>query len=70
MVKQITIIPINNNSNDEIIQQDEDITNVQEKEPLEENIIKLEDDTTREKYEIITNVELDDEPKPKGKTSS
>ena len=70
MVKKITVIPVNNNSNDEIIQQDEDITNVQEKEPLEENIIKLEDDTTREKYEIITNVELDDEPKPKGKTSS
>ena len=30
MVKQITVIPVINNSNEEIIQQDEDILNVQE----------------------------------------
>ena len=48
MVKQITVIPIFNNSNEEIIQQDEDILNVEEKYTVEDNIIKLEDDTTRE----------------------
>jgi hypothetical protein len=67
MVKKITVIPVNNNSNDEIIQQDEEITNVQEEETHEENIIKLEDDITREQEEITTNVELVDEPKTKGK---
>ena len=30
MVKTITVIPASNNSNDEIIQQDEEIINVQE----------------------------------------
>ena len=36
------------------------------KNTIEEHIIKLEDDTTRETYDINTNEELDDEPKPKG----
>ena len=68
MVKKITVIPVNDNSNDEIIQQDEEITNVQEEEEThEEDIIKVEDDIIREQEEIITNVEVVDEPKPKGK---
>ena len=64
MVKKITVIPVNNNSNEEITQ---DIINVQEKETVEENIIKLEDDIIREKDEINTNVELDVKPTTKGK---
>ena len=41
MVKKITVIPVNENSNEEIIQQDEEIINVEEKETIEEHNIKL-----------------------------
>ena len=67
MVKKITVIPVNNNSNEEIIPQDEEIINVEEKETLENNIIKLEDDAIREIEEIHTNEKLEDKPKSKGK---
>ena len=48
MVKKITIIPVNVNSNEEIIHQDVEISNIEENEQIvEENIIKLEDDLIR-----------------------
>ena len=53
MVNKITIIPVINNSNDEIIQQDVEINNVEEKDKVEENNIKLEDDIIREKMKLI-----------------
>ena len=40
MVKTITVIPASNNSNDEIIQQDEEIINVQEKQ-LKKPVLNL-----------------------------
>ena len=49
MVKKITIIPVNDNSNEEIITQYVEINNVEEENIIEENIIKLEDDIIREK---------------------
>ena len=55
MVKQITVIPVLENSNEETIPQDAAIINVEENYTVDENIIKLEDDTTRETYEIHTN---------------
>ena len=55
MVKQITVIPVIENSNEETIPQDAAIINVEENYTVDENIIKLEDDTTRETYEIHTN---------------
>ena len=67
MVKKITVIPVNENSNEEIIQQDEEIINVEEKDTVEEHNIKLEDDTIRETDEIHTNEKLEDKPKSKGK---
>ena len=67
MVKKITVIPVNENSNEEIIQQDAEIINVEEKETIEEHNIKLEDDTTRETDEINTTEKLEDKPKSKGK---
>ena len=67
MVKKITVIPVNENSNEEIIQQDEEIINVEEKETIEEHNIKLEDDITREAEEIQTTEKLEDKPKSKGK---
>ena len=67
MVKQITVIPVNENSNEEIIQQDAEIINVEEKETIEEHNIKLEDDITREAEEIQTTEKLEDKPKSKGK---
>jgi hypothetical protein len=56
MVKQITVIPVNNNSNEENIEQVEDIINIEEND-IEggEDIIKREDDETREREERITN---------------
>ena len=67
MVKQLTVILLRNNSNDEITPQDEDIINVEEKYTVEEHIINFEDDTTRETEEINTNETLEDKPKTKGK---
>ena len=67
MVKKITVIPVNENSNEEIIQQDEEIINVEEKYTVEEHNIKLEDDTIRETEEINTTEKLEDKPKSKGK---
>ena len=72
MVKKITIIPVNVNTNDEIIHQDVEISNIEENESIvEENITKSEDDLIREKDEITTNEildeQLDDKPKSKGK---
>ena len=67
MVKKITVIPVNNNSNEEIIQQDAEIINVEENDTIEEHNIKLEDDTIRETEEINTTEKLEDKPKPKGK---
>lgn len=67
MVKKITVIPVNENSNEEIIQQDEEIINVEENDTIEENDIKLEDDTIRETEEINTTEKLEDKPKSKGK---
>ena len=55
MVKQITVIPVIENSNEETIPQDAAINHVEENYTVDENIIKLEDDTTRETYEIHTN---------------
>ena len=55
MVKQITVIPVIENSNEETIPQDAAIINVEENYTVDENIIKLEDDTTRDTYEIHTN---------------
>ena len=66
MVKK-TVIPVINNSKEEIISQDVEILNVEETYTVEENIIKLEDDTTRETDEIKTHEKLEDKPKPKGK---
>ena len=68
MVKKITIIPVNVNSNEEIIHQDVEISNIEENEQIvEENIIKIEDDLIRECDEINTNdildEKLDDKPK-------
>ena len=61
MVKQISVIPVNDNSQDEIIQQEEDTI-------LNEDNIKIEDDIIRENDEIITQVLLDVKPKTNGKT--
>ena len=66
MVKHITVIPVNDNSNEETIPQDVEISNVEEDHIVEENIIKHEDDLTREKDEIYTNEKIEDKPKPKG----
>ena len=55
MVEQLTVIQVLNNSNDEIIPQDEAILNVKEKYTIEGNSSKLEDDTTRETEETNTN---------------
>jgi hypothetical protein len=74
MVKQITVIPVINNSNEENTEKVEDIINIEEdnKQVEEnnihgiENLIKLEDDETREKEEINTYEELPEKPK-KGK---
>ena len=38
---------------------------MQKKNTIDENSIKLEDDTTRETEEINTNEKLEDKPKPK-----
>ena len=71
MVKKITIIPVNNNSNEEIKPQDIEISNVKADNIVEENIIKIEDDLIREQDEIRTNEILDeklnDKPKSNGK---
>ena len=66
MVKQITVIPVINNSNEEIIPQDVDITNIEETYTVEEHIIKVEYDTIRDTDEINTNDKLEDKPEPKG----
>ena len=68
MVKKISVIPVNDNSNDNIIPQDVEISNVEEKEHIvEENIIKTQDNWIRETDEIDTNDKLEDKAKPKGK---
>ena len=67
MVKKITVIPVNEISNEEIIQQDAEIINVEENDTFEEHNIKLEDDTIRETEEINTTEKLEDKPKSKGK---
>ena len=67
MVKKITVIPVNENLNEEIKPQDEEIINIEEKDTVEETNIKLEDDTIREIEEINTTEKLEDKPKSKGK---
>jgi hypothetical protein len=63
MVKQITVIPVNNNSNDENTEKVEDIINIEENDIQGgEDLIKLEDDETREKEEIITHNKLPELP--------
>ena len=66
MVKKITGIPVNDKSNEEIIPQYVEITNVEEKDTVEEDIIKVEDDILREQDEINTTEKVEDKPKPKG----
>ena len=68
MVISVTVIPANDNSNEEVIPQYVDINHVDEKYTVDENIIKLEDYIIREKYELNTHGELHDKPKPTGNT--
>ena len=51
----ITIIPVLNNSNDEIIQQYEHVIKVEEQYTVDKNITKLWNDIIRVQDEIIAN---------------